>query len=423
MKNPSNETHGRRAIVERLGWSDALLAELVLPAGVMRLTCSLTSGLTRARHDPPDVFWGVGDRGPNIKPAAAVERYGLTQLASHMAVDGAKIMPLPGEGPSLARFRIAGSQVVLESHVRLTTPTGLALSGLPPPADPEHESEPALTLSGAPLGCDADGADTEGIAALPDGRFWIAEEYVPSLLLVTRDGVAERRIVPQGSARFLGGSAIPVIEALPALAQSRKLNRGFEALALSPDGALLYVAFQSPLAHPDRLAHEQSDVVRIWALDARSGDLLQEFAYPLDAPELFRRDAGQGAVARRDIKVSELACLDDGSLLVLERATLSTRIHRVWPVTAAALPAIMADPGHRPTLEQLGASGMLQEGLPLLAKQLVLSTDDYPEIGGDLEGMIVLGPDTLLLANDSDYGTEGAETGFWKVTLPEPLTR
>ena len=52
----------------RLEWSDLPLADVATPAGPMRLTRSLTSGLTRREGDPPGVFWGVGDRGPNIKP-------------------------------------------------------------------------------------------------------------------------------------------------------------------------------------------------------------------------------------------------------------------------------------------------------------------------------------------------------------------
>ena len=400
-------------MVERLRWRDALLADLAMPIGTMRLTASLTSGLARALHDPPGVFWGIGDRGPNLKPKAALERYGLTALAPFVELDGAKVMPLPAAGPTLARFRLEGDTVVLEAAMPLRSGDGSGLSGLPPPAAPGRQTEPALALDGTRLGCDPDGADTEGLAALPDGRFWIAEEYGPSLLLVGRDGTVERRLVPVGMAQAFAGSRVPVAEALPSLAAARKLNRGFEGLALSPHASLLYAAFQSPLAHPDRAAHEVSDVVRIWALDAATGALVHEFAYPLDPPESFRRDA---EVRREDIKLSELAALPDGSLLVLERATLSTRFYRIAPAPELALPAEFLDPERRPTLEQLGA-----EGVPVLQKQLVFSTDDHPEIDGDLEGLIVLDECTLLIANDSDYGAEGAETRFWRVTLPAPI--
>jgi Esterase-like activity of phytase len=399
--------------VDRLDWTDPLLAELAMPIGTMRLTRSLTSGLTLGAT--PGEFWGVGDRGPNIKPAAAMARYGLTALAEHAATDGAKVMPLPSAGPALARFRIAGSRVELMEAAPLRTPAGTAISGLPLPL-PEQESEPALALDGAALGCNADGADTEGIALRPDGKLWIAEEYGPSLLLARPDGMTEARHVPLGTARYFAGSGIPIVESLPALALSRKLNRGFEALALSPDGSLLYAAFQSPLSHPDRAAHEAGDVVRLWALDAQSGTLIAEYAYPLGRPKDFHRDRAEGKVRPDDIKVSELTMLDDGSLLVLERVTLSTHIYRVRPQPDYALDPEWRDPARRPTLEQVGAAGV-----PALVKQLVFSTDDHPEVGGDLEGMILLAPDQLLLASDSDYGTEGAETGFWRVTFEEPL--
>lgn len=406
--------------IERLNWTDPLLAELAMPTGTMRLTRSLTSGLARSAADPTDVFWGVGDRGPNIKPKAAVGRYGLGALRDAAALDGAKVMPLPQEGPCLARFRITGGAVELDAVFPLHAANGTRLSGLPLPLAGQ-ESEPALALDGSPLGCDPDGADTEGLACLPDGRLWIAEEYGPSLLLVERDGTVLRRCVPQGTAAAFAGSAIPLAEVLPALALARKLNRGFEALALSADGAVLYAAFQSPLSHPDRAAHEGSDVVRIWALDPASGALLREYAYTLDPPEAFRRDCAQGPVRRDDVKISELAMLDDGSLLVLERVTLSTTIYRVEPTPGAVLPGEWSDPARRPTLEQKGSAGLRAAEVPVLVKHHVFSTDDHPEVGGDLEGMIMLAADTMLLASDSDYGTEGAVTGFWRITFPAPL--
>ena len=208
---------------------------------------------------------------------------------------------------------------------------------------------------------------------------------------------------------------------LPRLAAARKLNRGFEALALSADGKELILAFQSPLAHPDRAAHKHSGIVRIWALDARDGVFLREYAYPLGPPESFLRDCAAGPVERGDVKISEIASLPGGGLLVLERVTLSTHVHRIRLDPEAALPSEWLDPSRRPTLEQMTRAGLEAAGVPLLEKTLVLSTDDHPEVCGDLEGMILLDAQTLLLVNDSDYGTEGADTQFWKVDFPEAI--
>jgi hypothetical protein len=396
-------------VIRRLAWTDVALESVPTPKGEMALHRSLTSGLCHRAGDPAGTFWGVGDRGPNIKPKDAVSRYGLDHLAPLAALEGAKVMPTPEVGPALARFRLVGERVELEAVSPLHAADGTPLNGLPPPEFEGAETEPAFALDGSPLPSSPDGADSEGIAARSDGMFWIAEEYGPSLLLVDENGMVHRRLIPEGSAARYAGSRLPVVEALPALAAARKLNRGFEALAMSPDGATLYAAFQSPLAHPDRAAHDHGDVVRIWALDATSGAFRAEYAYPLDAPESFLRDCAEGPVIKGDVKVSELAALDDGSLLVLERVTLSTHIYRV--TLGEALPAAFIDPAHRPTLEQLGQQG----SLALLSKVRVMSSDDHPEVCGDLEGLIVLGDGSLLLSNDSDYGTEGAVTQFWRV--------
>ena len=403
-------------LAKKLAWSDVALARIAMPKGEMILTRSLTSGLTRNRRSAPDIFWGVGDRGPNISPKEAVERYGLTGLADKRDMDGAKVMPMPETGPAIARFRLVGDGVVLEEVIPLKTPDGKQLGGLPPSLPAEMESEPIFGIDGTRLGPDVDGADCEGIAVRDDGRFWVAEEYGPSLLLVEPDGTVIKRLVPEGLEKVYQGSTIPTEANLPAIAAARKLNRGFEALTLSPDGRVLYAGFQSPLAHPDREAHEQGDVARIWALDAVSGAFIESYAYPLDPPESFVRDRLAGEVTRSDIKVSELHCLPDGSLLVLERVTFSTKIYHV-DIKDMALPLTLNDAAYRPTLEQMGQVGVMEAELPLLSKNLILSTDDERAISADLEGLLVLDDGSLLLANDSDYGTSGASTEFWLVQV------
>lgn len=360
--------------VTELAWRDPQLAEIATPRERLRLTLGVGSSLARRPGDPPGRVWGLGDRGPNLKIGPAVELYGLTHLAPLRGLAGAKVLPLPGFQPVLAELQAHADRVELVRLLPLAGPGG-PLSGRPLPGSPEAAMEPAFDLSGRPLEPDPDGADTEGLAALADGGFWVSEEYGPSLLRVDAGGRVLARWGPPG---------LPGLEPrLPARAARRRLNRGFEGLALSPDERWLYVAFQSALEGDDPRRP------RIWKLDARDGALAGEFAYPLDPPESFPGDPG--AVAD-DLKLCELVCVGPDRLLVLERITRSARIYRVD----------------------------LAAGEPL-AKTLVFATDHHPQIAPDLEGVALLSDRELLLATDNDFGAEGAATRFYRLRFDDPL--
>ena len=75
----------------------------------------------------------------------------------------------------------------------------------------------------------------------------------------------------------------------------------------------------------------------------------------------------------------------------------------------------------RPTLEEISGAAVIPSDVQVLAKTLVLTTDDAPEMDRDLEGMIVLSPDEILLVTDNDFSVEGARTRFWRVRLATPL--
>lgn len=399
----------------RLPWQDELLAETALPGGLLRVTRGLGSGLARCRSDPPGLFWAIGDRGPNLKIKTAIRRYGLERLAPLAGLDGAKVMPCLDHGPALAQLRLEGDTVTLVRSLPLRGGDGRALSGLPPPASAHAEHEPIFSLAGDRLGTDPSGVDSEGIAALDDGGFWIGDEYGPSLLKVDREGRVLVRWVPAGAEPWFEGAAYPVAGVLPPVAAARRLNRGFEALALSPDERMLTLVFQSPLAHPDRAAQEAGRHVRIWQLDAASGALAAEYLYPLDPPSAFRRDLAVGPVEAADVKVSEAIMLGEDRLLLLERVSASTKFHVVDLLPERAIPREYVDPARRPTLEQMDGEALAAAGLVPLSKRLVLDTDQAPEIGGDLEGAVLLSRGELILVNDNDFGVEGARTGFWRV--------
>jgi hypothetical protein len=404
--------------VRRLAWSDPDLGSIPMPKRPMRVRAGFGSALAVRDGEPAGTVWALCDRGPNLKADTASELYGLELgLAGK---NGAKIMPRLDLGPSIAELRVGEDAVELVRVIRLTDGQGCGVPGVPMAASAHAVAEPAFDLSGERLQPQPGGADSEGLTALLDGGFWVGDEYGPSLLKVDAEGRVVLRWVAQGAPVELE-SGYPVLQILPPLAGRRQINRGFEALALSADERWLYLAFQSPLAHPDEEAHEGGSHVRIWQIDASSGLVASQFIYPLDPPESFRRDCAKGKFGRSDIKVSEIACAGEGALLVLERGSETTKIYRVRLEPKLAAPLEHLDVATRPTLEELSAGDSF--ALPVLSKTLLLNTDDHPQMASDQEGMALLSPSELLLVNDNDFGMEGAETSFWRIAFDAPLTR
>lgn len=402
--------------IDRLEYQDERLGRILLPKQPMLLTRGIGSGLSQ-RPGEASRLWAIGDRGPNLKASVAAERYGADVA---LAPRRAKVMPCLEVGPALVELALSGGSIAVTRVLPISDDSGRPISGLPLAGGRHATQEPVVDLAGQLLGGHPSGADTEGVIALADGGFWVGDEYGPSLIRVGADGRILVRWVPQGCAAQYAGADHRVEERLPALAAKRHLNRGFEAIALSLDERRLHLAFQSPLAHPDKEAHEAACHIRMWTLDAESGALLSQHLYPLDPPEQFRRDRDKGDFARSDIKLSELAVSPSGRLICLERGSETTKLYAVSLDGSAALPPEHLDPDTRPTIEELSATGRL-DGLPVLAKTCLLDTDDHLEVGADLEGMALLAPDELLVVSDNDFGVEGAKTGFWRIKFASPL--
>jgi len=264
-----------------------------------------------------------------MKVKFALDHFGLESVAAHASTPGAKVMPCPEIGPTMVELHVGRRRVRTRRIVVLRDARGDALSGLPPSGTDARAVEPAIDITGAVLPPDPGGADTEGLAISPDGSFWVADEYGPSLLHVDPDGSVLERWVPAGTEALFAGAHYPIRGALPPLAGRRRLNRGFEGLALSADGRFLHLAFQSPLAHPDEKAGLRARHVRLWTLDSASGALVAEHLYRLDKPGTFARDNDIGKIDRADLKLCDLAALPSGDLLVLERASATAKLYRI----------------------------------------------------------------------------------------------
>ena len=402
--------------VTPLRWRDDPIGEVDFPGRKLVIRHGIGSGLAR---DPGEdgIVWAIADRGPNLKLKVAIDDYGWQRPESCRGEADAKLMPRLEMGPYLARLRIQSDDVELDRIVRLSDSGGRQVPGCPVPDGDDLQCEPAYDVDGRPIAPDPLGMDTEGLAALSDGSFWLGEEYGPSLVQVAADGRVVRRLVPKGSA--IAGEQ-HVVDSLPAVAAKRHLNRGFEAVTVSPSEGRLFLAFQSPLAHPDKSAFERARHVRLWELD-RNGQVLAQFLYPLDEPGTFLRDSKKAKLDWKDLKICELAAVGARTLLVLERSSETCKIYRVELAKVLRTPAAHLDIDTRPTIEELSARDGPFE-LPVLAKQLLFTSDEHPEVSADIEGMAVLSERTLLLVSDNDFGVEDKETRFFRLSFENPLS-
>ncbi|MFF3394817.1 esterase-like activity of phytase family protein [Streptomyces sp. NPDC002669] len=331
-------------------------------------------------------FWTVTDRGPN----------------GQIKIDGKKrrTFPVPGFDPAIVKVRVSGKHLRVVQAVPLTTRSGKPVTGLPNQIS--RDEAPYTYDARTPLPYDPNGLDTEGIVRAADGTFWLVDEYGPSLVHVSARGRVLARYVPQGLG--LTGADYPVVEALPGVLLHRKVNRGFEGLALLPGGDLV-LAVQSPLSLPDQDAGESSRNVRLLRFSTKKHAVTAEYAYRFDPVDVV--DPGEDDTS--ELKISSVVAIGRDDLLVEERTDRAARLHRVsLPHGSGILGSAWDDPTTSPSYEEL--TDPSASGVPVLRKRLVVDLGKVAGVPGKIEGVAVTGRDTLALINDNDFGmTDGAE--------------
>ncbi len=238
-------------------------------------------------------WWGLSDRGPGggtLPYETRVQRFTLD-------VDA-------------ATGRISNVQVA--QTVKFTAAGGAALNGLAP--------SPAATLGNA--------FDPEGLVVSPlTGNLLVSDEYGPSLVEFDRAGNLVRRLAtPANLVPRNAATGVPDF-ATEGNTAGRRSNRGFEGLAVSPDGRHAYAVLQSAMADE---GGADGVFARIVKFDLLTGDAVAQYAYRLDT-------AAQGR------GVSALVALGNDRLLVLERnnrgvgvgATLANADKAVYEVDLA----------------------------------------------------------------------------------------
>nr|WP_315204220.1 esterase-like activity of phytase family protein [uncultured Albidiferax sp.] len=338
-----------------------------------------------------NAWWGLSDRGPGgglIDYATRVQRFTLD------------IDPATG---AIARFQVA--QTVL-----FTDAQGQAFNGLAP--QPAHQLGRAL--------------DPEGLVVHPrTGHFLVSDEYGPSLLEFNATGQFVRAFtIPTNLLPRNAATGVANHDGDTGNTAGKRHNRGFEGLAISPDGAFAYAMLQSPML--DEGGAKDGRFARIVKFDTATGQAVAQYAYLLD-----RAGQGQG--------ISALVAINHDSFWVLERnnrgvgagAALATPDKRVYRIHLAG-----ASDVSNTVLPATGAA--LPTGVVAVAKSATvidLATNTLPALGNlspeKWEGLAI-GPQLpdgrflLLAGTDNDYSVTQTGSGaqfdvYFRMDAPDPL--
>ena len=269
-------------------------------------------------------WWALSDRGPGggvIAYETRVQRFSI----DHDRATGA-----------ISNFRVVETVRLIDSKGLLTAPTApvarpVALNGLSPQR---------LNGNSATLGRSF---DPEGLVVSPiSGNLLISDEYGPSVCEFSRSGELLKVFETPANLRprLRGDDGSPgAIDLVQGRAErgvyfGRQDNRGFEGLAISPDGKRVYAVLQDPLMNePGPNNGRDGRNLRIVAFDSDPastgyGRALAQYVYQLEpqAEVALRINAIQSGSASpteprqgRNIGVSALAAINDTDFLILER--------------------------------------------------------------------------------------------------------
>jgi len=345
---------------------------------------SIGSDLWHGPKDPRDEFWMITDRGPN----------------GQIAVDGKnrRTFWVPEFDPTIVRVKTEGKAIKILEAIPIVGQSGKPVTGLPNLKDVDEA--PYNYSAQELLALNPNGLDTEGLVRTTAGDFWIGEEYSPSILRVDRTGKVIKRYIPEGL--NLDGTDYPVAKVLPAIYGKRKINRGFEGIALSGDEKTLYVVLQSPLLNPDRKTGEGSRNSRVLVFDIPSEKVTAEYVYRFDVSKEFDPNPKN---TPDEMKLSGVIAMNPTTLLVLERTDLVAKLYSVDLSQATnILGSKWNDAKTAPTLEALADPATA--GVRVLPKTLVLDLSSIKGMPEKIEGIALLDQNTLAVSNDNDFDSE-----------------
>jgi hypothetical protein len=371
-------------------------------------------------------FYALTDRGPNADYDDGVHGAG-------------KIFPLPDYVPKIGLFEVQDDgSVKLVKTILLKDRNGKNISGLPNTAALGGTGETPYDINGRvitvdpnkpydpvtnPIKLDDYGLDSEGLAALKDGTFWVSDEYGPHIVHYDANGKEIGRINP-----FPNDARNNFT--LPQEFSYRRANRGMEGLTITPDQKTLVGIMQSTMDLPTK-AVNKSTLTRIVTIQLDTGKIGQY---------LYRQEIEANSN-------SAIVAINDHEFLVLERdgaflkdePNIMKHVYRIDLRNATNLENVVAqgDIQQDPklgltiagkTLEQYvlaqGWDKLQALNIQPVSKTLVLDMAKRVSYAHDkMEGLWLIDQHHLGVVNDDDMGVWKNSKGLEAKYLDQARTR
>lgn len=416
-------------------------------SNLLHATCAdtpaLASGMTLGQVDANGdyIFYAISDRGPNQDCGDMYADRGDTSKVKSgfsSTVDSGKGFPVKEFSPTMATIKLdkATGKATMTNTCYLKKTDGNPATGLPTHA--LDDTPYGAWCEGSQLAYDQAGFDAEDIQPIPGTDYSvIVDEYSPAIAVIntkwsdaTNCGKILARYVPESfeSSYNTATAGIPIKKVLPGSYDQRRKNRGFEGVAISPDGKTVAAFMQSALQVKNQTYFDlHNGGVDFDTRDAEfTVVLFMDFTNPLDATvlgtKLYPLDhwntwpSNSGPSKYDKTKISgalwlgtEYGVNDNKQVIaVLERHD-SVRIHIV-DFEVATLISESQHSAAKLTIQNT-TDNIKALGINLARKQELVDTADIATWtsaghGAKIEGFSIVNDYTLVLANDNDFGLE-----------------
>ena len=341
-------------------------------------------------------FYTLSDRGVNIdaKNATCTTTYD-------------KNYAFPTYAPKIHRIKLNGDSIQILNSFTIKRPNGTNATGIINPTGFGSTSVEAA-WNNIPSNCadassvtvakDAWGIDCEGIAIGKNNDLWVCEEGGTTVWNLAADGKVIKRYSPYAN---LPG-AEPQDVAIDTVFKYRKNNRGFEGVAITPNGKV-YAIIQSAILYPNKTDGEKSNVHRILEIDPVSGtSKMYAYLNPGD------NGTSPNKISAKDWKIGDLTAVNDSVLLVIEQGVGGTNVQRnIYKLNFKNATPITSGLYSGSTVEKLkDAAGLQANSIVPVTKTLFLDlkANGWPDALDKAEGLAIVNDSTIAVGNDNDFG-------------------